>query len=113
MFGLFQSPLRCSIDGRCPTEIVHTDRIVQGTGSGADRTGGVRQGGVRHWTRQSTGRTGNWLVNCFYMQRMDLIGISEHTALGQAVNVAKCIAKFPMAALKHDRNALYKAAYER
>lgn len=32
-------------------------------------------------------------------------------ALGQAVTVAKCLAKFPMSALRYDRAALYKAAF--
>lgn len=31
--------------------------------------------------------------------------------LGQAVTVAKCLAKFPMAAMRYDRTALYKAAF--
>lgn len=32
-------------------------------------------------------------------------------ALGQAVNLAACLAKFPQATLNHDRNAVYSSLY--
>lgn len=35
------------------------------------------------------------------------------TALGQAVNLASCLAKFPQAALNHDRNAVYSATFNK
>lgn len=38
--------------------------------------------------------------------------VATGTALGQAVNLANCIAKFPQAALNHDRNSLYSAVYD-
>lgn len=34
-------------------------------------------------------------------------------ALGQAVNLASCLSKFPQAALNHDRNALYSATFNK
>lgn len=33
------------------------------------------------------------------------------SALGQAVTVAKCLAKFPMSALRYDRASLYNTAF--
>ncbi|XP_055902450.1 probable enoyl-CoA hydratase [Eupeodes corollae] len=38
--------------------------------------------------------------------------VATGTALGQAVNLAFSIAKFPQAALNHDRNSLYAATFE-
>lgn len=38
--------------------------------------------------------------------------VATGTALGQAVNLAHMIAKFPQAALNHDRNSIYSAVYE-
>jgi enoyl-CoA hydratase/carnithine racemase len=38
--------------------------------------------------------------------------VATGTALGQAVNLADSIAKFPQACLNHDRDSLYFAAYE-
>lgn len=38
--------------------------------------------------------------------------VATGTALGQAVNLAFTIAKFPQAALNHDRNSLYSATFE-
>lgn len=35
--------------------------------------------------------------------------VATGTALGQAVNLAQCLAKFPQATLRHDRNAVYEA----
>lgn len=35
------------------------------------------------------------------------------TAFGQAVNLAKCLAKFPQASLNYDRDSIYKAAYDK
>lgn len=34
-------------------------------------------------------------------------------ALGQAVNLASCLSKFPQAALNHDRDALYSATFNK
>lgn len=38
--------------------------------------------------------------------------VASGTALGQAMNLALAIAKFPQGALNHDRNSLYSAMYE-
>lgn len=38
--------------------------------------------------------------------------VATGTALGQAVNLALSIAKFPQAALNHDRNSIYSAVYD-
>lgn len=38
--------------------------------------------------------------------------VASGTALGQAMNLAQSIAKFPQGALNHDRNSLYTAMYE-
>lgn len=35
--------------------------------------------------------------------------VATGTALGQAVNLAQCLAKFPQATMQHDRNAVYAA----
>lgn len=34
------------------------------------------------------------------------------SALGQSVNLANSIAKFPQASLNHDRNGIYSSAFE-
>lgn len=35
--------------------------------------------------------------------------VATGTAMGQAVNLAQCLAKFPQATMRHDRNAVYAA----
>lgn len=35
--------------------------------------------------------------------------VATGTAMGQAVNLAQCLAKFPQATMRHDRNAVYSA----
>lgn len=35
-----------------------------------------------------------------------------NSALGQAVNLAHCLAKFPQLSLSHDRESLYNAAFD-
>lgn len=35
-----------------------------------------------------------------------------YIALGQSINLARCVAKFPQASLNHDRNGIYASAFE-
>ncbi|XP_037046008.1 probable enoyl-CoA hydratase [Bradysia coprophila] len=38
--------------------------------------------------------------------------VAPGTALGQSINLANCLAKFPQASLNHDRNGIYTSAFE-
>ncbi|XP_055371715.1 probable enoyl-CoA hydratase [Condylostylus longicornis] len=53
-------------------------------------------------------------INASEAHQMGLVNrvVATGTALGQAVNLAGSIAKFPQAALNHDRNSLYSATFE-